>query len=235
MTVAVLKNRLLQLTNRAFSEEAYGAKSLVELFSQYHDLIAIDLGTRPPTVEWRETNTVAPEPDRPGRVRADLWQAVLDYASGKQFEWDTAHAQARAVGVAEPTRRLPTLDATVLAAWRKSFVDEHVATLTEADDQERLKHWSEKGLGTQHVPKRLQSAWNAYLKRQVIERLEQWFSESDIMMPKLIAEPHKSLSTASPATSALRQFVHRCVDMMSERELEGLVLPAGTVFRAQGH
>ena len=34
MTIAVLKNRLLQLTNRTFTESTFGAKSLLELLSR---------------------------------------------------------------------------------------------------------------------------------------------------------------------------------------------------------
>ena len=233
MTIAVLKNRLLQLTNRTFTESTFGAKSLLELLSRYSELISIDRSTRPPTVEWLDCAAVAPEPIRPGRVRADLWRAVLDYTSGTQFEWDMAHAQARAVPVADPARSLPTINAAILGAWRKSFADDHAATLTEADDKERVQGWVEKGLGTQHLPRRLQSAWNAYLKNQVIERLEQWFGTAKVPVPKLTAESREGLPVATTST-ALRQFVHRCIDTMSDDELEALVLPAGVVFRTRG-
>jgi hypothetical protein len=40
--VAVLKNRLLQLTNRNFKEEDFGATSLIELLARHRDLVAVD-------------------------------------------------------------------------------------------------------------------------------------------------------------------------------------------------
>ena len=53
MIVAVLKNRLLQLTNRTFREEDFGATSLVELMTRYRDLVAIDRSVRPIVISQR--------------------------------------------------------------------------------------------------------------------------------------------------------------------------------------
>ena len=84
MTVAVLKNRLLQMTNRTFDEKEFGADSFMQLVARHSDLVAIDRSTRPPTVVWSaavdDEDTATKEATASTRIRADLWRAVLDYS-----------------------------------------------------------------------------------------------------------------------------------------------------------
>jgi len=51
MTVAVLKNRILSLTNRTFDERRWGAASFREFVDQFDDVVSPDTSTRPPIVE----------------------------------------------------------------------------------------------------------------------------------------------------------------------------------------
>jgi hypothetical protein len=188
MILAVLRNRLLQLTNHGFNVSDFGAQSLLELVSRYRDLVAIDRTVKPVVIEWLGPITVA-APARACRVRPDLWRAALDLSSGLQYEWDAAAGYARAVGQADPTRRLPTVDAATLAAWRNAFVDEYGSTLSDPRDQERLRAWLATALGRQGLPGALRAQWSEYLKRAVVARLTSWFQDAGYSAPDLFGAP----------------------------------------------
>ena len=51
MTIAVLKNRLLDLTAREFTEARYGATSFKDFVSHYPDILQLDDSVFPPVVE----------------------------------------------------------------------------------------------------------------------------------------------------------------------------------------
>jgi hypothetical protein len=187
MIVAVLKNRLLQLTNRSFREEDFGASSLLELVAPHADLVAIDRSVKPIVIEWIGTPTPPPGDGRIGRVRSDLWRAVLDFSSGLEYEWDVSARQARPVGKADPARRMPTVDAVVLAGWRQSFIETYEPTLTTDEDRERLRTWAANALGSQGLPRALRAPWNEYLKHAVVARLTSWFQASGQPLPDLTA------------------------------------------------
>jgi hypothetical protein len=107
MTLAVLNNRLLQLTNRQFKPSDYGARNLRELIEMLAPEIVITRERRQEFVELRTAadrsdnrSASAPEKIRAlqpvdrkdgvpsgvetGRIRQDLWIAMVDYASGRQ-------------------------------------------------------------------------------------------------------------------------------------------------------
>jgi len=187
MIAAVLRNRLLQLTNHQFQIQDFGSGSLIELVSRYGDLVAIDRTAKPMVLEW-----IGPAPaSEPGtaRVRADLWQAILDLASGSQYEWDVAARRARPVPQADPTRRLPTVDAEILATWRSAFARAQEAKLTDPRDQERLRAWLATALGRQGLPGALRTRWNDHLKQEVVARLTSWFRDSGHELPDLFGAP----------------------------------------------
>jgi len=130
--------------------------------------------------------------------RLRLWNAVvtraglalsLDLSSGLQYEWDAAAGYARAVEQADPTRRLPTVDAATLAAWRNAFVDEHGSTLSDPRDQERLRAWLATALGRQGLPGALRTQWSEYLKRAVVARFTSWFQAAGFSAPDLFGAP----------------------------------------------
>lgn len=231
MTIAVLKNRLLQLTARSFNEADFQARSLLELLSRFPEKVRIDTSTRPPTVEWLVDD--APEPVPSGRVRQDLWRAILDYSSGGEYEWDVAHAQAHAVQAADPARKLPTVDAQVLAGWRRAFADERSASLSDDDERSRLDEWADKGLGTQYLPRRLRSPWNDRLKENVLERLEKWFAARKLAAPRLVVEPQAKTLEARDGTT-LRSYLHECIDAMTDRELESIVISVRVAHQLRG-
>lgn len=187
MIAAVLRNRLLQLTNHHFQIQDFGSSSLIELVSRYRDLVAIDRTAKPLVIEWLGA---APAP-APGasRVRPDLWQAILDLASGSQYEWDVAARRTRPVPKADPRRRLPTVDAATLATWRSAFAKAQESTLTNPRDLERLRAWLATALGRQGLPGALRTRWNDHLKHEVVARLTSWFQDSGHELPDLFGAP----------------------------------------------
>ena len=187
MLVAVLRNRLLQLTNRSFKTQDLGASSLVELVSRYGDLVAIDRTVKPVMIEWRGS---LPEPaPGVGRVRPDLWRAVLDLSSGLQYEWDAAAGSVRPVATADPTRKLPTVDAATLVGWREAFATAHASMLPEPRDRDHLRTWVGAALGRQGLPAPLRRLWSDYLKGEVVARLTSWFHDSGYEPPDLFGAP----------------------------------------------
>jgi hypothetical protein len=188
MLVAVLKNRLLQLTDRNFKEEDFGATSLIELLARHRDLVAVDRTTRPVTIEWLGAPAVPEASPRAGRVRADLWRATLDFSSGIAYEWDPDAQLARPVQDAEPARRLPTVDAATLASWRDAFVRAHDPALSDPGDRQQLRTWATHSLGSQGLPRALRATWNDHLKREVVARLTSWFAATEHPLPELILD-----------------------------------------------
>ena len=88
MRIAVLKNRLLQMSDRKFDERKHGAHSFREMLGQYPHILRIDSADV-------ELSAGKKMPDAKQRVRADLWRAVMDYSSGRRYAWDTVQQCAR--------------------------------------------------------------------------------------------------------------------------------------------
>ncbi len=133
MTTAVLKNRLLALTDGAFRESDYGASSMVDLVSSMSEIVVIDISTAPATVSlvggrsipgWDTTtsaSTLRP-PTEGDRIRPDLWRATMDYASGYSYGWDGSEAKV----FEEPSEEietLPTLTSDEIRLWRQEFLE----------------------------------------------------------------------------------------------------------------
>ena len=128
MTTAVLKNRLLDITDRKFSEASYGASSLTDFVSKFSDLLSVDRVQFPMVVELRqeERNSLdsssASGESRNIRIKGELWRAVFDRSSGNTYYW---LADIGVVGTS-PTDGycpvLPTIDTDTDRQWRQSFV-----------------------------------------------------------------------------------------------------------------
>ncbi len=65
MTLAVLKNRVLDHTDRSFDEARWGAGSFREFVGMFPEVVSVDSSTRPPTAELIEG------PAREGPARPD--------------------------------------------------------------------------------------------------------------------------------------------------------------------
>ena len=193
MTLAVLKNRLLDLTGRQFNETDYGAANFREFIGQMPDLLVLDLNVFPPMAEikrGREADKKAhlsevghPKKKTDGeseliyegnRIRSDLWTAIVDYRSGKVYVWDSGQRCVKIDEEGVEGDVLPTLDDEELYRWKNQFAEEHLESLSSTS-RRRLENWRDHGYNTRELPAYLQSAWKEYFKRGVAERLESWF------------------------------------------------------------
>lgn len=198
MTLAVLNNRLLQITDRRFKPSDFGAKDLKDFIAMLAPEVRtvrteagtwqVDLthiepasekhrGKRTPT---SQAITPAPPPRaqlprQEGRIREDLWRSIMDYASDLSYVWDENLGRARPAEPGEQLMRMPTLTSVELKEWRLTFFDEHRNTLSGAD-LANARHWQEQGLSTQHLPTQLQQLWNRELTRRVRQRLQAFFA-----------------------------------------------------------
>ena len=238
MAGTVLKNRLLDLTERSFDEADYGADRFGDLVEQLDDLLTVDHSVKPFLVELQEPHRSEiqqsdAESASPSRtmIRSDLWHAIVDYSHGQSWIWD--RTTGRAVRLTEGQESgggddLPTLDGTTLQTWRSEFAGECSATVGDAEALQ-LEAWVSGGLGTAALPKRLRGPWTARMRDRVHERLLDFFQSRELDPPKdLLVQ-----SRQPRPTNELRSFVMRCVSLMNDRELKELQVPAEVAMRAR--
>ncbi len=170
MTTAVMKNRLLDLTDRTFDEADWGATTTREFVERLAPTLALDFSTRPTTVILHpdidvsdQETVVAVEPARrrgDWRIRQDLWDAVVDCVSGHAYVWDGSHATPRAPEDLEKNFAvlLPTVTPEELTAWRESFASEVRATV-DSDLQTELDRWRRSAASSQMLPQRYRNRW----------------------------------------------------------------------------
>jgi len=241
MTTAVLKNRLLQMTEHRFDENALGFSSLGDLLTQFPELIRLDHTTRPTTVVFlgeaaspvsRQLTPSSPQM----RIREDLWNAALNYSAGHDWVWDRTAREARAPREGEPEGLvMPTLSRDEVAGLRDAFASE-ISDSATGRDLERVERWRGQGLGTGALPAAVRGRWNDYVKSAVVARLTEWFGQYDIPLPNdFLRADVGSMHQTDDELARLRALVIDCVRSMTLAELASLDLPAGAVFRAQAH
>ncbi len=204
MTLAVLNNRLLQMTDHRFRPQDFGAKDLKAFASLLHPYLRLVGEPNRPAVEWTSAsdstasdsappsaahgntsvtgptqvavNPSAPPQGEAGRVRKDLWMAIMDYSSGRPYIWDASAGRARvAQANDEGALRMPTLTMVELAEWRFSFVEANKGQL-QGQALVSAQRWQEQGLPTTYLPFTLQQLWNKELALRVKQRLQDFFS-----------------------------------------------------------
>ncbi|WP_420445869.1 hypothetical protein [Candidatus Poriferisodalis sp.] len=231
----VLKNRLLDLTGRAFSEADFGKRKFIDVVQLLDDVVSVDLTVRPFIVELLEPHrsqvgsSVASAVER--WIRPDLWRAIVDYSSDGTWLWRPS--KGTVINSEERARDddglpLPTLDPALLETWRAEFAS---ACRADLDDAERrqIEEWSVNGLRASALPKRLVANWNALVRTRVEQRLVEFFDEHQLAPPSDLVnwtEPQR------PANE-LRSFVSRCIGIMSDSELRELQIPAHVAMRVR--
>jgi hypothetical protein len=237
MTLAVLKNRLLQLTDRSFRETDYGVRTMRELAGSLPELLAVDDSARPPTVTWLETPySSGPQMSIPkGKIRSDLWNAVMDYKSGRTWMWVEGRAVPDPQDLSGKSAVLPTLDADEMQRWRNNFAAAHREDL-DGEDAERLEAWTHGPGKTLQLPLNLRSMWNEQLKAAVIDRLRVWFETRDEVVPQDVvvsraAQREAITDNASDELRSLRDFIIGCISLMNQDELDAVTLPAKAAQR----
>lgn len=236
MTTAVLKNRLLVLTNREFRESDYGADTFAEFVSRFGGAVYLDKTTRPPIVRLTETAREKVSPvgaDSPTNrlwIRNDLWQAVVDRFGGKTYIWDSETLKARPGEATESNPAMPTIDENVDREWRHGFRESLAAG---SDEFEQTRAWADSLLPPYHLPRRIAPRWHGFLIRQVHQRLLDWFEREGVAPPPDFAVLADSRPRPDSGDSeALRQLALRTVREMTEEELSQLNLPLSAVLRA---
>ena len=208
MTTAVLKNRLLDITAGTFSEELYGAQTFSQFLEKFPDLVKIDSSTHPANVEFLEApfEVSRPDPAQPEDFSPrDLWRAILDYSSGREYVWDSANRQAREASEGDSRPVIPTVAEDELVEWKKEFLGK--LAVRDPILLARVETWANHNLTTQVLPRQLRSSWNQELKRRVRQRFEDFASEHRLSPP----EPTRGLPEDSqedrkcyPGNSAVR-------------------------------
>ena len=240
MTLAVLKNRLLQLTDRSFDETDYGVRNMQDLAALLPDLLTVDRSIVPPTVTLRKdpsSSSLSTLSVR-GRIRSDLWNAIIDYSSGRTWVWLDGLAVADPPDHPDSTLALPTITAEEMRRWRDEFVATYRKVL-DVDDAARVAAWAAGAGRTQELPMSLRRTWNERLKTNVLDRIHTWFQDKSETLPEdlvilPIATPAAVESPGEEGPITLRDFVIGCITLMTEKELNVLALPAGAVRRYLG-
>jgi hypothetical protein len=180
MTTAVLKNRLLDLTQRQFREGQFGVATIAELVSLFPEHLELNLDGPQSKVTLREPQMLLGPQSRQqegfasrqgrSRVRPDLWRAVIDYRSGHYYVWDTNMQMARRGTADEPLRPMPTVSAHDVQTWRGQFVSQ-VENSIDPSLANRLRAWVDNEYGTAFLPVLLRGQWNGFTRGKVVERL----------------------------------------------------------------
>jgi len=250
MTIAVLKNRLLNSTHREFRETDFGVRSMVEFVGLYPDDLELDTASRPPMITLTHPETL-PAPvvggDRDsdvtsrGRIRSDLWQGIVDYRSGASYVWDQEIGIARTADHDDVHPLLPTVNEEEVAAWRGQFIDSIDLKLRAGAIAERLDEWKTRGYGSAFLPAGLRRPWNSFFSRKVIEKLHGFFTQRGLEQPTdLVVESAEQRASTSRLDGrdahgdhrSLRALVQRCVAVMTDQELEELRISPAVFLRA---
>ena len=234
MTTAVLKNRLLDLTSRGFSEAEWGARDFKEFVDQFDDVLTPVPGTHPLEVRLLQELPVAAVPgsfDLGARryIRSDLWDAVLDYSSGRKYYWDGEGAVPLEGDDSANKKLLPTLEEAEFEGWRMEF-----ATARAGEDTGsslRVRDWLSREEPLAELPKSLRVPWLVELKGRVFQRLSAWFEAEGIDAPKDLVVQKESRRQGD--VEILRNQVIATVRGMSRAELESLMLPATSLWRSR--
>ena len=238
MTMAVLKNRLLDLTQGAFDETTYGATSFTDFVLHNADILHLDRSVFPPVVELRdvaqplETSSEATEITGRYRIRPDLWKAALDYSSGARYVWDAVIGRATPSAGGDDKLSISPASLELQREWRKHFRAVVMETLTK-EESETVDLWIGQHRGSSYLPTRLKSKWNGFFCENVRKHLLRWFAEYSIQPPADLAlSITRNPSVILPDTEALRKLILSVVQRMTEKELSSLALPSEAVLRA---
>ncbi len=264
MTSAVLKNRLLNISEGEFSQERYGSPSFIHLVRKVPDLLlvvndhppfllqiktpiteqkSIDLTQESPVKSVSEDTRTASAKDarRRTRIRDDLWRAVMDYGSGNVYVFDAdadlAHPR-RSDDLALP--QIPTVSRDDVSSWRHEFI-ESLAPSIKTEFSDKLEAWAH-GRGRQSdLPAPTRGPWAEFTKSKVTQILFNWFTGQGITPPSdlVIATEARHLPSSEAIsevvqTRRLRELIIRAVREMTYEELSQMPLPASVFLRTSG-
>jgi hypothetical protein len=205
MTLPVLKNRLLQMTDRQFSLQRYNCKSMPQLISLLPNVVQPVPGTNVvPAVQLIDEtlltkvmmNTMADKSRsdshptdsttidwRRTRIRDDLWNAMLDYESNSIYVLDRRSDLARKKELTDDDSLvLPTATRVKVKTWRLDFAKQSSAGATLEQASELLA-WTNGPGRTAELPRALRGRWAEYLKRTISREIHEWFRSKGLTIP----------------------------------------------------
>lgn len=246
MTLGVLKNRLLQITDRRFDTRDFGAMDM----RTFLDMLSPDVKVRLDSPHGAVSLAVPPAgpagapsaPKRPpdgssaadqppeeifkrnGRNRRDLWLAIMDYTSGLTYVWDDRIGEARPSRGSEDLPLMPTLTAVEMGEWRRTFISDNKNEL-EGSDLAATQRWQELGLATAYLPAQLQKPWNKELALRVRQRLQEFFAR---LNPK-----GSSIAVAYASALALEHAEDVRADLVAAAKDRGDAFTVGELLAQQ--
>ena len=228
MDVGVLKNRILNVTDREFRESDHGAPTFREFVRNHSDILDLDENQWPPAVTLKGVHEESESASESARtqVRRDLWQAVMDFAGGRRYVWDNDE------GVAKPASEsaadgpaMPTITMEQFTQWKRAFEN----SVDDAEQDDQFRDWVEKLRPTILLDARVRHRWNDYLKKEVVKRLRDWFQEQKIPLPTDLLETREA--TVRSPDDELRRRLIACVRSMTKDELERVQIPSSALLR----
>ncbi|MGH4014188.1 MAG: OST-HTH/LOTUS domain-containing protein [Pseudonocardiaceae bacterium] len=247
MTTAVLKNRLLNSTNREFDERVFGVSSMVDFVRLFPADFEVDTRGTHPLVRLTRPETLPSPTTEDGsstktgatyKIRPDLWRAAVDYRSGSTYVWDETAGVAHIADPGDPRPVVPTVTDTEVGEWRQDFAE---AVRSEPGSErvvERLNEWLQHGYGTSFLPAGLRGRWNEFARGKVEARLRDFFEDHNLTAPDdllidYVEQPSRSLQAGRRSdVPRLRALVQRCVAVMTEQELTELRISPAVLLRA---
>lgn len=255
MRVAVLKNRLLQMTNGQFDQSRYGEGSMVSILGQIPDVVDVVSSTtlrladsqvesasepepgKGPSDDTQSTPTQGPKAWRGLRIRDDLWKAIVHWDDGSIYIWDSESAIARAKEITDPDGfELPTISRDDLAHLRNEFAYSRSASETP-HVKVVLEEWAKGPGGASDLPRIYRGPWLEYLKNHVYDLVLHWFKDRGIPLPDGLLLRAESRGEADPAvkdvvmTRVLRSFLIDAIGVMTYEQMASLQVPAEVLLK----
>lgn len=222
MKLAVLKNRLLQLTNHEFSEQHFGFENLWELVPTLSPLVTLEGDVA--VYNGGELSDAEPVESR--RIRSDLWELLTSSTPHGACIWDIS--QKRVIeGPVENGVPLPVLDPTERQKWMKEFTSAY-------GPSDQLKKWLEDGSGSLvGLSQQMGYKWINFSKKQISQLLTKWATSNSIPIEQIFQPPNQGVST--PDSESLRKLVTAIVSIMTNEELADLRISPQVILRAKAN
>ena len=230
MDVGVLKNRILELTDRRFRESDYGVPTFMEFVRGHSDILQLDETRRPPGVTLKGMHVQSESAREPARtkVRSDLWRAVMDFAGDARYVWDKDE------GVAKPERdcatdapAIPTVTVEQFTGWKRAFA----RNVDDAEQDDRFNDWVENLRPATFLAGPVRHRWNEHLKKEVENHLSAWFGQQKLPVPPDLLESLQGARRNSD--DELRRRLIACVRSMTPDELERVQIPSSALLRVK--
>jgi hypothetical protein len=244
MALSVLKNRMRQLSGGTFDEADFGMPNLHYFACQFPQLLSLAPASQHQMVRFivdlpgevsktppERQNVQSSQPER-SHVRADIWNATMDYSSPEEYVWLVDAGRAEQGRPSESALHFPTVSRFELGRWRQSFITS-LQDDTDPTELERLTNWDTRGGASPMLPLRFRALWNGFLRDRVVERASEFFVLNNIEIPSDVVQSTSPQRKTPPTNSvaSFRRRLHDLIDELTDDELALVALPASAVLR----